>query len=80
MFAGAFAARLVALGGFWILVLVAYRQGELSLKTIGMFIALWIAGFFGLRDVLYGGLFLPYVALLDIAFVFAIFKGDVKLF
>jgi len=29
--------------------------------------------------VLYGLLFAPYVAILDVALVFAIFKGDVRL-
>lgn len=80
MFVGGFYASIVVLWGFWVLALVAFFQGELSLKTIGIFVAIWIAGFIGLRFVLYGGLFLPYVALLDVAFVLAILKGDVKLF
>ena len=73
-------AGLVARWGFWVLIAIAYWRGELSLKTIGMFLALWLAGYVGLRTVMYGGLFVPFVALLDIALVFAIFKGDVKLF
>lgn len=80
MFVGASALSIVTLWGFWVLMIIAFFQGELSLKTIGISVTLWIAGFVGLRFVLYGGLFLPYVAILDIFLVLAIFKGDVKLY
>ena len=46
---------------------------------IGPFALLWVAGFIGLRSVLYGMLFNPFVAILDIALVFVLLKGDVRL-
>jgi hypothetical protein len=49
------------------------------LKGISAFLGLWLAGFLGLRLVLFGLLFAPYVAILDIALVLAVFHGDVHL-
>jgi hypothetical protein len=41
---------------------------------------LWLAGFLGLPYFTYGAtLFSPFVAVLDIALVFIIFKGDIRL-
>jgi hypothetical protein len=53
--------------------------GGLHLKGTAIFLLLWLAGFAGSRFVLYGMLFTPYVAVLDIALVFVIFKSDVRL-
>jgi hypothetical protein len=69
----------VALWGFWILLGAGWMLDELHLKGTAMFLVLWLAGFAGSRFVFYGMLFTPYVAVLDIALVFAIFKGDVRL-
>ena len=46
-----------------------------------MFLLLWVAGLYGLPFLFeYGdALFSPFVAVLDIALVFLIFKGDVRL-
>jgi hypothetical protein len=49
------------------------------LKGTAIFLLLWLAGFAGSRFLVYGMPFTPYVAVLDIALVFAIFKGDVRL-
>jgi hypothetical protein len=69
----------VALWGFWLLLAVGCLRGDLGLKSASVFVGLWLAGFVGLRWVLFGLLFAPYVAMLDIALVFAVFRGDVRL-
>jgi len=69
----------VALWGFWALLVLGWWMDELRLGAIASFVLLWIAGFAGLRSPSFGAFFLPYVALLDIALVLIIFKGDVTL-
>jgi hypothetical protein len=69
----------VALWGFWPLLLLGWWMDELGLRAIATFVLLWIAGFAGLRSLSLDSFFLPYVALLDIALVLMIFKGDVTL-
>jgi hypothetical protein len=64
---------------FWILLAYGYAISELSPKQIGAFLLLWIGGRVGLSYLPLAGLFYPYVAVLDIALVFLIFKGDVRL-
>ena len=44
-----------------------------------VFIVLWILGRIASGYLLYGLLFAPYLAVLDIALVVTIFKGDVRL-
>ena len=68
----------VAVWGFWILLLAGWWLDELGAKAIAVFVLLWIAGFVGSMFVL-PTLFLPFVALLDVALVLAVFKGDVHL-
>ena len=70
---------LLAFWGFWPLLLVGWIRRDLGPKGIGTFLLLWVAGFIGLRSVLYGMLFNPFVAILDIALVFVVLKGDVRL-
>jgi hypothetical protein len=70
----------VALWGFWVLLVVGWVRGDLGVRGTAVFIALWLAGHLAAGLVLYGLLFAPYVAILDIVLVFAIFKGDVRLF
>lgn len=69
----------VAIYGFWALLLVGWRLDELRVKSAAVFVLLWLAGFVGTSLAHYGALFLPYVALLDVALVLVIFKGDVTL-
>jgi len=69
----------VALWGFWILLCVGCVRGDLGVKSASVFVGFWLAGYIGLRWVLFGFLFAPYVAMLDIALVLAVFKGDVRL-
>ena len=72
-------AAWIALWSFWILLFIGLVRGELGAKGSLFFILLWVAGFVGARFMFYGFLFTPYVAALDIALVFAIFKGDLRL-
>ena len=75
---GAFIAYAVFVG----LLVYGWAVGELHLKRIAVFLLLWIAGRVGLPYVPYEpahAMFSPFVAGLDIALVFIIFKGDVRL-
>jgi hypothetical protein len=69
----------IALWGFWLLLGLGYLRGDLEMKGVGVFLGLWLLGFVGLRWLLSGLLFPPYVAVLDIALVFAVFHGDIRL-
>jgi hypothetical protein len=67
---------------FWGLLFFGWAWGQLSLKRVAIFLLLWLAGLVGLRFVPYSpviAMFSSFVAMLDIALVFAIFKGDVRL-
>lgn len=73
-------AALIAHVAFWILLAYGWFSEELAVRGIIVFLLLWIGGWFGLRFVPRGpGTFFSWVALLDIALVFIIFKGDVRL-
>ena len=72
----AFAAQIV----FWLLLPIGWFCDELSGRGVVVFLALWAAGVFGLPYVPSGGgMVTSYLAVLDIALVFLIFKGDVRL-
>ena len=54
----------------------------LSLERLAVFLVLWLAGLIGIPYVPYEparAMFSSFVAVLDIALVLAIFKGDVRL-
>ena len=75
-------AAFVGFWTFWVLLPYGFAVGELSPKQVAVFLLLWIAGRVGLAYLPWiaaASLFSPYVAVLDIALVFAIFKGDVRL-
>jgi hypothetical protein len=73
-------AAWIAHATFWVLLAYGWFWGELGLKGLGVLILLWLGSLFGLPFVPYGaGLFSPFVAILDIALVFTIFKGDIRL-
>lgn len=64
---------------FWLLLPLGWFFDEISGRGVVVFLALWAAGMFGLPYLPYGAaLFSTYVAILDIALVFLIFKGDVR--
>ena len=63
---------------FWILVVLAVVQ--LGGRRAALFVGLWIIGYAGSAWLQQGtALFMSYVALLDIALVLMLFKGDVRL-
>jgi hypothetical protein len=68
----------IAHAAFWILLGIATTM--LRVRHIAIFIALWLAGYVGLRELQTGSSwFMSYVAVLDIALVLTVFKGDVRL-
>jgi hypothetical protein len=75
-------AALVSNVAFWGLLAYGRATGDLSLKRIAIFLLLWLVGRIGLPFVPYGpasAMFPSFVAVLDVALVFTIFKGDIKL-
>jgi hypothetical protein len=74
-------AAFVGFWAFWILLAYGYLVDELSPKQIATFLVLWIVGRLGLAHLPdpAPALFSPYVASLDIAIVFVVFKGDVRI-
>ena len=71
---------LIAHIGFWIFLAYGWMWDEIGLGAASLFLSLWIAGWLGLPYFFdAAALFSSYVAVLDIALVFLIFKGDVKL-
>lgn len=74
---GAFVAR----GGFWLLLIYGLAWGEVSPRALGLFVGAWVACFFAQSFLPTNGdlLFTALVALLDVALVFVVFKGDVRL-
>lgn len=75
--AGAWIAQLA----FWILLALGIAYGELGRRRVAAFVALWLAGYFGLPRLSWtAGLFVTsYIAVLDIVLVFMVFKTDVRL-
>jgi len=63
---------------FWILLLIGISQ--IGWRACAVYAALWLIGYVGSGWLMSGAqLFLSYVAILDIALVFHVFKGDVPL-
>ena len=69
----------IAVLGFWILLGAGWWLGELHVKGIAIAVLLWLAGLAACSFIVPAMLFMPYVAMLDIALVLIIFKGDVTL-
>lgn len=74
-------AALIAHAAFWLLLPYGWLWQEVTGRGVGVFLALWLAGLYGLPYLSPHGamLFSSYVAVLDIVLVFLIFKGDVRL-
>jgi len=67
---------------FWMLLAYGYAVGELTPRSAAVFLGVWLLGRVGLSYIPYDpvhGMFPSFVALVDIALVFAVFKGDVRL-
>ncbi len=69
----------IAYLAFWILLVYGWAVDELHAPALTVFILLWGAARYGLPYVQADGFFITCVAILDIALVFTIFKGDVPL-
>ena len=69
----------IAYLAFWILLIYGWAIDELHAPAITTFLALWIAARFGLPYLNADGFFITSAAILDIALVFIIFRGDVPL-
>jgi hypothetical protein len=74
-------AALIAHVTFWVLLPYGWFCEEVTSRGVAVFLALWVAGLYGLPYLLpYGAAgFSSYVAVLDLILVFLIFKGDVNL-
>jgi hypothetical protein len=75
-------AALIAQLIFWLLLAVGWATRELGARGVAVFVVLWLAGFFGLPRIPYEpahALFSSVVAVLDIALVFTVLHGDVRL-
>jgi len=73
------AGALIAHAAFWALLVYGFFAGELSPRSGACFIVLWLAARFAGA---YRPFWLPFsscVAMLDIALVFVVVKGDVRL-
>lgn len=66
---------------FWILIPYGVVSQAIGRLTAAGFLVTWAAGYLALPRIAWwtGALVTPYVARLDIALVFLVFKGDVKL-
>ena len=63
---------------FWALLLIG--ASDIGGRNAGIYIGLWMIGYVATGWVPSGGLvFLSYVAVLDVALVFHVFGGDVRL-
>jgi len=74
-------AAWVAQLAFWALLVLGVVNGVLTKVGAAVFVVLWSVGYFGFPWLAsWAGLFVtPWLAVLDIALVFMIFRGDVKL-
>ena len=65
---------------FWVLVPLGISREALSKRAAVIFAALWLVGCVGLPRTAWwaGSLVTTWVAVLDIALVFVVFKGDVR--
>ena len=64
----------------FVVLMVFDIWSDFNPKRTVLFVALWLAGFIGLRFVSNGGLFFaPYVACLDVALAFRLFYGEAML-
>jgi hypothetical protein len=80
MIGSAGVAAWIAQVAFWVLLLIGFGSGELRRIGVAVFVGLWLIGRFGLPLLPSGAVLLtPYLAVVDIALVFAVFKGDVRL-
>jgi hypothetical protein len=74
-------ASVLAQLAFWILLLFGILGGQLSRTKAVLFVVLWLIGSVGVPRLAWwaSSLVISWIAVLDIALVFILFKGDVRL-
>lgn len=73
-------AAWIAHVAFWVLLAHGWMAGEMGMRGTIIALSLWLSAYLGLPFLPYGsGLFPAFVALVDIALVFVIFKGNVRI-
>jgi hypothetical protein len=74
-------AAWIAHVAFWVLLGLGVGCEAMSKRSAAIFLVLWLAGYVGLPRLLSlgAGLVTPCTAMLDIALVFVVFRGDVRL-
>jgi hypothetical protein len=72
-------AASIAQGAFWLLLIYGWAVDELHGTAITVLLVLWLLARFGLPYLDAAAFAITWVAVLDIALVFIIFKGDVPL-
>ena len=73
-------AAWIAHVSFWVLVGRGWMSGDLGIRGMTIALALWLTAYIGLPFLPYGAALVPsFVAVVDIALVFVIFKGDVRI-
>lgn len=73
-------AAFIAHGAFWLLLVYGWFWEEVTWRVALTFLVLWAAGLYAVPRLFDASVpFSSYVAILDVALVFQIFKGDVKL-
>lgn len=72
-------AALIAHVFFWLLLAYGWFWEDLGPIGVVVLLALWAAGFLGLRYGSYDAMFSSYVAALDVALVFLVFRISAEL-
>jgi len=74
-------AAFIAQIAFWALLVMGGLSGTIRSRGIALFLLLWLVGYAGLSRFGDVGWFLvtPWLAILDIALVLTLFKGDVRI-
>jgi hypothetical protein len=74
------AAGVIAQVAFWAMLGIGAAFGEIGWRGVCGFVLLWAGGVFGLPHLssTAGMVVNSYVAVLDLALVFVVFKGDVR--
>jgi len=73
-------AALIAHVAFWFLLGYGWFLDEIKGRGLAIFLTLWVGGLLGLPYLPFGtALVSSYVALLDIALVLVVFKGDLPI-
>jgi len=71
---------LIAHVAFWVLLARGWMAGELGMRGTIIAVSRWLSAYLGLPFLPYGsGLFPSFFAVVDIALVFVIFKGNVRI-